>query len=140
MGRPLFKDVNGVRVMRSFVGAAAGIKVAGYFGGELRSDYQLIKQRGAKTFVVVSADADTVNEGDTPASITNRRVGKLVPGVPSANGEIRIVGFTQPYQADLNSVAIAKFTKRVATDFSGNRYTWYLENDSSTDVIVLTAI
>jgi hypothetical protein len=35
---------------------------------------------------------------------------------------------------------LAKITKRVATDFSGNRYTWYLENDSSSDYIVLTAI
>jgi hypothetical protein len=35
---------------------------------------------------------------------------------------------------------IAKITKRVATDFSGNRYKWYLENDSSNDYIVLTAI
>jgi hypothetical protein len=50
------------------------------------------------------------------------------------------MGFTQPYQADANAVPIAKITKRVATDFSGVRYTWYLENDSSTDVIVLTAI
>ena len=37
-------------------------------------------------------------------------------------------------------VNIAKITKRLATDFSGNRYTWVLENDSSNDYIVLTAI
>jgi hypothetical protein len=37
-------------------------------------------------------------------------------------------------------VAIAKITKRVATDFSGNRYTWRLENDSSADYIVLTPV
>jgi len=37
-------------------------------------------------------------------------------------------------------VNIAKITKRVATDFSGNRYTWVLENDSTNDYIVLTAI
>jgi hypothetical protein len=41
---------------------------------------------------------------------------------------------------DTGLVAIAKITKRVATDFSGNRYTWFLENDSSADYIVLTAI
>jgi hypothetical protein len=38
------------------------------------------------------------------------------------------------------TVAIAKLTKRIATDFSGNRYTWFLDNDSSGDVLVLTAI
>jgi hypothetical protein len=41
---------------------------------------------------------------------------------------------------DQNLVAIAKITKRVAINFSGVRYTWYLENDSSKDYIVLTAI
>jgi hypothetical protein len=37
-------------------------------------------------------------------------------------------------------INIRKITKRVATDFSGNRYTWVLQNDSSNDYIVLTAI
>jgi hypothetical protein len=41
---------------------------------------------------------------------------------------------------DTGLVAIAKITKRVSKDFSGNRYTWYLESDSSADYIVLTAI
>ena len=141
MGRPLLKDVNGVRVMRSFVGAEAGIVVQGYFDGALRSDYQLIKQRGAKTFVVVSADADTVNEGDslvTSINTTYMKVGKLVSGEPSANGEIRIRGSVTGQSP--GEIAIAKITKRVATDFSGNRYTWYLDNDSTADVIVLTPI
>ena len=35
---------------------------------------------------------------------------------------------------------IAKMTKRVATDFNSNRYTWTLENDSSSDYIILTAV
>ena len=43
-------------------------------------------------------------------------------------------------QLDAGLVNIAKITKRVVTDFSGNRYTWYLESDSSADYIVLTAI
>lgn len=138
MGRPLHKDINGKKVTRKAVGAEAGIRVQGYFGGALASDYQLIKQRGAKTFVVVSADADTVSDADTPASISNRRVGKLVSGQPAANGEIRIQGYVNTNSGQL--VSIAKLTKRVATDFSGNKYKWYLENDSSNDYIVLTAI
>lgn len=138
MGRPLHKDINGKKVTRKAVGAEAGIRVQGYFGGALASDYQLIKQRGAKTFVVVSADVDTVSDADTPASISNRRVGKLVSGQPAANGEIRIQGYVNTNSGQL--VSIAKLTKRVATDFSGNKYKWYLENDSSNDYIVLTAI
>ena len=39
-------------------------------------------------------------------------------------------------------VAIAKITKRVATDFSGNKYTWEISqfDDSTGDQILLTAI
>lgn len=146
MGRPLKKDVLGTKVTRSFSGAEVGIKVSGYFaadGSTLRTDYQIVKQRGAKTFVVMRQATDNFTETESiPGTITstNLRVGKLVSGTPSADGQIKIVGYTQPYQADGNVVALAKLTKRLAYDFSGNKYTWYLENDSSTDVIVLTAV
>jgi hypothetical protein len=58
---------------------------------------------------------------------------------PSAAGQMRMQGSTTGL-LDQNLVAIAKITKRVATNFSGNRYKWYLENDSSADYIVLTAL
>lgn len=138
MGRPLHKDINGKKVTRKAVGAEAGIRVQGYFGGALRSDYQLIKQRGAKTYVVVSADADTVSDADTPAAISNRQVGKLVATQPASNGQIRIQGLLNTNSGQ--SIPIAKLTKRLAYDFSGNKYKWYLENDSSNDYIVLTAV
>ena len=59
MGRPLRKDVNGVDVIRTFGTNTpgdenAGIRLSGYFGGALATDYMIIKQRGAKTFVVLS--------------------------------------------------------------------------------------
>jgi len=148
MGRPLKKDVNGVSVIRSFNSTEAGIKVQGYFtlDSGLQADYHIIKQRGAKTFVVARQSLTDFAEGE---SITNAsavdptkfRTGKLVSGQPAEDGEIRMFGFTaQGQAADNGAVAIAKITKRVATDFSGTRYNWYLENDSSEDYIVLTAI
>lgn len=142
MGRPLHKDVNGVKVTRSAVGAQAGIRVQGYFGGVLGADYQLVKQRGKKTFVVLKTSVDELNDGDSIANTvtgTDLRTGVLVATEPAANGEIRIQGSTIG-TSDNGLVALAKLTKRVATDFSGNRYTWFLENDSSTDYIVLTPI
>ena len=141
MGRPLKKDVFGTKVTRTFV-SEAGIKVAGYFSGALNTDYQIVKQRGAKTFVVMRQATNNFTEAESiPGSITgtNLRIGTLVSGTPSANGEIRIQGSTSG-TVDQNLVAIAKFTKRIATDFSGNRYKWFLENDSSADYIVLTAV
>ena len=142
MGRPLKKDVYGTKVTRSFTGTLqAGILVEGYFGGSLASDYQIVKQRGAKTYVVLKTSTDAFTEAESiPGSITgtNLKVGKLVSGTPAANGEIRILGSTTGTTP--GTTAIAKLTKRLAYDFSGNKYKWYLDNDSSADVLVLIAV
>ena len=146
MGRPLRKDVNGVDVIRSFGtnnpgDDNAGIRLEGYFDGALASDYMIIKQRGSKTFVVLSETDDSFVDGESikgPDS-ADFKTGVLVESEPNANGEIRMVGYDS---SGNNPVSISKITKRVATDFDGNRYTWYLTNfeDSSGDMIVLTAI
>lgn len=143
MGRPLKTDVNGTKVTRSFAGAEAGILVQGFFTADsgLQEDYQIVKQRGAKTFVVMRQSVDNFVEGESiPGTINadNLRVGILVKDEPAANGQIRIRGSVTGQTP--GEVAIAKLTKRVATDFDGNKYTWILDNDSSADVIVLTAI
>jgi hypothetical protein len=146
MGRPLRKDVNGVDVIRSFGTNTpgdenAGIRLEGYFGGALATDYMIIKQRGAKTFVVLSESDDSFVDGESikgPDS-ADFKTGTLVATEPNANGEIRMLGYDS---GGANPVAIAKITKRVATDFSGNKYTWAMSNydDSTGDHIVLTAI
>jgi hypothetical protein len=140
MGRPLKKDINGVNVIRSYTTTQAGILVQGYFGGALASDYQLVKQRGRNTFVVLKTSDDAFTDAESQSGLDSAQlqVGKLVEGEPAVNGEIRIRGSVTGQTP--GEVSIAKLTKRVATDFSGNRYTWYLDNDSSADVLVLTAI
>lgn len=142
MGRPLFKDVLGTKVKRSFATTEAGLKLEGYFTADsgLQSDYQIVKQRGAKTFVVMRQATDNFTESESISGITaaNLRTGKLVSGEPAANGEIRLRGSTTGNIP--GNVAVAKLTRRLAYDFSGNKYTWYLDNDSSGDVLVLTAI
>jgi hypothetical protein len=142
MGRPLHKDVNGVRVTRSFTQTGAdnqaGIRVQGYFGS-LASDYQIVKQRGKSTFVVLKTSTDELTDIESLNTIgNNAKVGTLVSGTPAAEGEIRIQGYTSSNSGTL--VSVAKLTRRLAYDFSGNRYTWYLDNDSSNDYIVLTAV
>jgi hypothetical protein len=140
MGRPLKKDVYGTKVTRSFTGAQAGILVEGYFGGTLATDYQIVKQRGKSTYVVISTATDEFTEAEKVGSITgtNLKVGKLVATQPDANGEIRILGSTTGQTP--GTTAIAKLTKRLAYDFSGNKYKWYLDNDSSADVLVLIPV
>jgi hypothetical protein len=122
MGRPLRKDVLGTDVIGTFVNDT-GVRVE-FYDSELRDDGIIIKQRGAKTFVVAQVGSPTV-----------RTTAVLKDGEPSAAGEMRLFGVDGD-----TTVNIAKITKRVATDFDGNRYTWYLENDSSIDYIVLTPI
>jgi len=130
MGRPLRKDINGVDVIGTPATTAAGITVEFHDGTALRSDGIILKQRGAKTFVVARVGAPTV-----------KFTCVLQSAEPAAAGQMRMVGFTaQGQAADNGAVAVAKITKRVITDFSGNRYTWFLENDSSADYIILTAI
>ena len=148
MGRPLRKDVNGVDVIRSFGTNTpgdenAGIKLSGFFAddGDLNTDYMIIKQRGAKTFVVLSEANDSFVDGESIKGPTSSffRTGTLVATTPNAEGEIQMLGTLNDGSAE---VAIAKITKRVATDFSGNRYTWVMSqyDDSTGDQILLTAI
>jgi hypothetical protein len=127
MGRPLRKDINGVDVIGTPV-SDTGITVQFHDGTALRSDGIIIKQRGAKTFVVARVGAPTV-----------RFTCVLQAAEPAAAGQMRMQGSTTG-TLDAGLVAIAKITKRVATAFNDTRYRWFLENDSSADYIVLIAI
>ena len=128
MGRPLRKDVNGVDALNTPASTATGITCEFYDGATNQTDGILIKQRGASSFMVARIGS--------PAT---RYVARLVTGTPAAAYEMRIRGSTSG-MLDANLVSIRKLTKRIAIDFSGNRYKWYLENDSSADYIVLTAL
>ena len=128
MGRPLKKDQNGVDVINTPLLTATGITVRFHDGTALRSDGIIIKQVGGKRYRIARIGTPTVTTACT-----------LVSGTPAAEGEVSIQGSTSG-TLDQNLVPIAKLTKRVATDYSGNRYTWFLENDSSADYIVLTAL
>ena len=135
MGRPLKKDVLGIDAIGTPLSTATGVRVEAYIADAAYTDATyntttnfayIVKQRGAKTFVI------------TNQAGTLRVPCVLQADIPNANGEMRINGYV-----DGNGAAptpLAKITKRVATDFSGNKYTWVLENDSSSDYIVLTAI
>jgi len=133
MGRPLSKDILGIDVIGDADGST-GIRVE-FYDASLRTDGAIVKQRGAKTFVCTrDANVGTPNIKDSTSTTTC----VLKNGAPSSIGEMRLFGRVGSNGgAEVN---IAKITKRVATDFSGTKYTWYLENDSSADYIVLTAI
>jgi hypothetical protein len=128
MGRPLRKDINGVDVIGTF-NSNTGIRVE-FYDSALRTDGVILKQRGSKTFRVCRVGSIGTSSAYKTCVLKN--------GEPSESGEMRLWGVVGSNSGA--TVNIRKITKRVATDFSGNRYTWYLENDSSNDYIVLTAI
>jgi hypothetical protein len=136
MGRPLRKDVNGIDVIGTYGTASsdsrAGIDV-NFYDASLRTDGVIIKQRGAKTFQV----CQIANIGTTSAYTT----AVLTNGTPSAYGEMQIIAYLTG-GADASAVNVAKITKRIITDFSGNKYTWQMTNyaDSTGDQIELTAL
>jgi hypothetical protein len=143
MGRPLSKDQLGVNAIGATDSASpynTGIRVE-FYDTQLRTDGIILKQRGAKTFVV-SREGTVGTAGDAATESLRLSTGRatcvLKNGAPSAANEMRLFGYAG--SNDGSEVNIAKITKRVATDFSGNRYTWALENDSTNDYIVLTAI
>lgn len=137
MGRPLRKDINGVDVIGPTDGTSPqdkGVRVE-FYDTQLRTDGVIVKQRGAKTFVVTQ---EANWDGNKGKDSTSTATCVLKNGAPNAAGEMRLFGYNPTNSgAEVN---IAKITKRVATDFNGNNYTWYLENDSSNDYIVLTPI
>ena len=134
MGRPLKKDALGVDAIGSFTGAATGVRIE-FYDTSLRTDGVIIKQRGAKTFKVCQVGNVAGNKGKDSTSTATC---VLQNSTPNAANEMRLYGFVGSNSG--GEINIAKITKRVATDFSGNKYTWALENDSSNDYIVLTAI
>lgn len=129
MGRPLRKDVLGIDAIGTYAGANTGIRVELY-DGSLRTDGVILKQRGAKTFQCTRVG--TIGTSSTYDHYV------LQDSAPNAANEMRMFGYLNTNSG--TQINIRKITKRVATDFSGNRYTWVLQNDSSNDYIVLTAI
>ena len=125
MGRPVKSDKNGVKVFGTYTGDA-GIRCEAYIGGN-ETDVFIVKQKGSHRYLVQDTSSST------------QALCKLVSGTPSAAGEMRLTGYLET-GADASAVRIAKLTKRVATDFSGVRYTWRLGNyaDSTGDQIFLT--
>lgn len=127
MGRPVKRDVNGVLVFGDYTSGAVGIRCEAYIGGSNQTNVYIVKQKGARSYWVQDKSAGT------------KVAAKLVSGQPAAVGEMRLTGYTAG-GPDASATRIAKLLKRTAIDFSGKRYTWFLDNDSSGDQIILKAL
>lgn len=146
MGRPLNKkwfgllaDANDARFAPkndTFFNLTISAKVGS--NAESSSAY-ILRQRSTTKFLVNDLKTGTNDDlGDTGAQ-GNVGICKLVdkePATLSAN-EMIIEGFVSGAG---EAVRVKKLYNRTCRDFSNNRYTWEIQNDSTTTILVLTAI
>lgn len=126
MGRPLNKRWFGATGVGTGTGLNTGNNLpirANVGSGEFEG--YIVKQRATRKFKVS-------NDANTSVGIVTLvdKVSGLVAGEGSLVGIIIGVG----------PVAIRKITRHIASDFSGNRYSWTLQDDSTETLIILTAI
>ena len=126
MGRPIRKDATGVAIFGTY-SSDTGIRVDA-FVGSAQTDCFIVKQKGSRRYLVQDVSAST----QAICTLVNVVAGSLTAG------QLRLTGYVGG-NGDAGR-AIQKLTKRIATDFSGNRYKWAVVNDSVNDYIVLTAV
>jgi hypothetical protein len=131
MGRPVKKDVNGVAVFGTYASTAVGIRVIANIGGTVRDDVYILKQAGTRAYRVF----DVSDSATGLCRLVNKEGANLSTGEMVMSG--RVAADTD--QAT-NGRRIRKLTKRIATDFSGVRYKWYMADDSGSDDILLVAL
>ena len=131
MGRPINKKYFGVLGQNST--PHIPVEAAGFAGKDqitedAIADVYIVKQKSARRFLVKHAE-----DGDTA-------ICKLVDKAYDDSsaivaGEMVIIGY---YNGQ--SVRLRSLTNKVATDFNSNRYKWSLSDDSTTSILILTAM
>ena len=111
---------------------------------ETASGY-ILAQKSPTRFLVNDKKTGTNDEpGDTEAGNSQGNVGVCTlvdkaAGSLAAN-EMSIYGYISGEGVGGEPVRIKKLYNRTCRDFSNNRYTWEIQNDSSVTALILTAI
>ena len=100
-------------------------------GGGGGDSLYIVKQKGARRFVVASKD----DPAEGVCKLVNK-AGDASSAVVLDQGEMTIVGYTTSGAAKI----IQSMTNKVATDFAGIRYKWSVSDDSTTSVLVLATM
>lgn len=126
MGRPINKRWFGITGTGTGAGKFSGNHIpmrANVGTGEYEG--YIVKQRATHKFKVSKLDG------------SDRGIVRLVNKVTGlASGEGSLVGVV----LGVGPIALKKITSHVATDFSGNRFSWTLQDDSTATLLILTAI
>ena len=130
MGRPVNKRYFGTVVDEIGSEASENFTVSVRVSGQSESSSGIIlSQRSTNKFKVDDAAAGNGNEGI--CTLVDKAPGTLV------EGDMILEGFVGS-----GSVAtrIKKIYNKTCRDFSNNRYTWSISDDSTRNVMVLTAL
>ena len=128
MGRPINSRFLGVTNDGSDLTGEERLTAVVKVGTNSVSDTGVIlRQRSETRFKVDDAANGGGNEG------VCELVDKSVPG----DDEMVVKGFID---GEGDGVNIRKFHNRTVIDFNNNRYTWEIQDDSTANVLVLTAI
>lgn len=140
MGRPINKKHFGAQTSSS-EGDYPNIPVeAAFIGGEMsiadpESDIFIVKQKSARRFLVESSEdgeqalcklVDKAGSGDDSTAL----------GL--SEGEMVITGVFVDENGDTASVTIQKMTNLIAVDFNNQRYKWTVDDDSTSNQLLLT--
>jgi hypothetical protein len=90
----------------------------------------IILNQRSETKFKVSDDPDSVGGNEGVCTLVNKATGSL------SDNEMSLQGFVDGESA----VYIRKVQNRTMIDFDNNRYTWEIQDDSTANVLVLTAI
>lgn len=137
MGRPLNKRYFGITKDGSDLSNEGRLSVSVKIGANAATDLGIILSQRSETRFNVSDGPDGDDNGGGAGSANNgicTLVNKATPAL--AADEMSLQGFI----AGQNAVYIRKVQNRTMTDFDNNRYTWAIEDDSTSNILVLTAI
>lgn len=127
MGRPLNKRYFGVTADGGDLTGEGRMSAVVKVGAAAVSSVGIILSQRSETKFRVNDAAD--GSGNTGTCVL---VDKVVP----LDNEMIVQGFTTEGEA----VNVRKFHNRTVIDFNNNRYTWELEDDSTSNILRLTAI
>ena len=133
MGRPLNKRYFGATQVSpggADLTSEDRLTVSVKVGANTASALGIILSQRSETKFKVSDDPDAVGGNEGVCTLVNKATGSL------GNDEMSLQGFVAGGEA----VYIRKVQNRTMIDFDNNRYTWTVDDDSSANVLVLTAI
>ena len=136
MGRPLNKRYFGRTESADSsppdLSNEARLTVSVKVGANAASALGVILSQRSETKFRVHDDSDGESGNTGICTLVNKATGSL------AANEMSLQGFVDG--TDGNAVYIRKVQNRTMLDFDNNRYTWEIQDDSTANILILTAI